>query len=124
MISIQKLDHIGITVKDLYKSVDWYSKVLGLEQWESPEWGEVPVFMLAKNKSGIALFPAAHDNPPSANKGAPHFAFQVDQKGFEDAKAHLSYLRVDWDFQDHDESHSIYFRDPDNYLLEITTYDI
>jgi len=31
---------------------------------------------------------------------------------------------IKFEFQDHEISHSIYFRDPDGHALEITTYDL
>lgn len=124
MISLQKLDHIALQVKDLQKSIDWYTRVLGLERWENPDWGEVPVFMLTTNKTGIALFPSAAGNPLPDEVRTIHFAFQVEGPGFAEARDHLTGLSVDWGFQDHVASKSIYFRDPDNYLLEITTYDL
>ncbi|MCJ7467405.1 MAG: VOC family protein [Maribacter sp.] len=54
---IRFLDHVAIRVKDLKVAADWYQNVLGLKKYQLPEWGDYPIFMLAK-KSGVALFPA------------------------------------------------------------------
>lgn len=105
MFEIQNLDHVAISVKDLEKSVKWYQEVLGLKSFRVKEWGPWPVFMVTNNKSRLALFPSERGNslhmPQDRKSGLPHIAF---------------------DFQDHHNSHSIYFRDLDDYCIELTTY--
>ena len=53
-----------------------------------------------------------------------HLAFRADRKTFLAAQAELKRRRIDFEFQDHEISHSIYFRDPDGHELEITTYEL
>jgi len=126
MIEISHLDHIALAVKDLEKSVNWYQDILGLEILREKEWGEFPIFMIAQNKSGLALFPNPNGNPvemPTTRKsGLPHIAFNVDKKNFEAAQEFLKEKRIEFDFQDHSIAHSIYLRDPDDYCIELTTY--
>jgi catechol 2,3-dioxygenase-like lactoylglutathione lyase family enzyme len=43
---------------------------------------------------------------------------------FEGAQASLRRRGIAFQFQDHEIAHSVYFADPDGFLLEITTYDI
>jgi catechol-2,3-dioxygenase len=43
---------------------------------------------------------------------------------FLSAQEELKAKGVAFQFQDHEISHSIYFSDPDGFLLEITTYDV
>ena len=40
------------------------------------------------------------------------------------AQAELKRRGIQFEFQDHKISHSIYFDDPDGHHLEITTYDL
>ena len=119
---INCLDHVGLVVKDLEYSVSWYKKVLGLQPIRFKEWGPFPVFMLTENKSGLALFPSKNGNPLHPETRTPHFAFQVEKDEFLSFQQHLQSLNIEFTFQDHSVDHSIYFRDPDNYLLEITVH--
>jgi len=123
-IAIIFLDHVAIRVKDLNASVAWYEKVLGLKKYQLPEWGLFPIFMLA-GKSGIALFPANLDHPKldqnSRNVKIDHFAFNVTNDNFEKAKKRYEALQLDFNFQDHTYFHSIYTKDPDGHVVELTT---
>ena len=57
MIKTEGLDHIAISVKDVQKTIEWYSEIIGLERVYADKWDGVPAFMLA-NGSGLAIFPA------------------------------------------------------------------
>ena len=123
-IEINFLDHVAIRVKNINDSVSWYEKVLGLKKYQLPEWGDFPVFMLA-NKSGIALFPAKTDDPKivrtSKNVRIDHFAFNVNRKNFAKARIRYDELGLEYEFQDHHYFHSLYTRDPDGHVVELTT---
>ena len=122
--TIAGLDHVAIRVKDMSISAQWYETVLGLKKYRLPEWGDFPIFMLA-GKSGIALFPAnASDtklDPSSKNVKIDHFAFNVTNKNFEMARKHYEGLNLNYNFQDHHYFHSIYTKDPDGHVVELTT---
>lgn len=124
MPELTKLDHFAISVKDLNKSVDWYKSILKLKPLEDPGWGPEPIFLLAQNNSGVAIFSNHRGSPLEKNAGLPHFAFAADRKNYNEFKEHLSKNKIDWVEQNHNISESIYFRDPDDYKIEITTYDI
>ncbi|GAB4323315.1 MAG: FosA family fosfomycin resistance glutathione transferase [Candidatus Zixiibacteriota bacterium] len=121
------LDHVAITVSDLDRSIAWYQDKLGLERVHDDAWGGVPTFMVA-GSTGLALFPVHSD--PSRPKTGPgtisirHIAFRATRVDFEKAQSVLSSKGVEFHFQDHDISHSIYFHDPDGHELEITTYEV
>lgn len=123
-ISINFLDHVAIRVKDLETSVEWYEKVLGLKRYKLPKWGEFPIFLLS-GKSGIALFPANLKDKVidenSNNIKIDHFAFNVSNESFENAKKHYTHLGLDYTIADHHYFHSIYTKDPDGHTLELTT---
>jgi catechol 2,3-dioxygenase-like lactoylglutathione lyase family enzyme len=53
-----------------------------------------------------------------------HLAFRADRKNFLAAQADLMSRGVRFDFEDHEISHSIYFRSPDGHRFEITTYEL
>lgn len=126
MIRVDHLDHIALTVADVQRSAEWYRLVLGLErrfeQWESP------VMMCAGNTC-IALFPDVQQpgspHLPPGRSGVRHFAFRIDRQMFVHAREVLRERGTDFDFENHDDiAHSLYLRDPDGYVVELTTYDL
>lgn len=122
--SIAFLDHVAIRVADMEASIAWYQKVLGLKKYQLPEWGDFPIFMFS-GKSGIALFPARLDHPTldrdSRNVKIDHFAFNVTNKNFEKAKNRYQALGLEYNIQDHHYFQSIYTKDPDGHVVELTT---
>jgi catechol 2,3-dioxygenase-like lactoylglutathione lyase family enzyme len=124
---ISALDHVAIAVADVERSCAFYARVLGFERLY-PEW-DSPVFMGIPG-AGIAIFdrevhpsPAPEDSEPPAVR-ILHLAFRVDRAGLEAARAELADEDFRLTFQDHGLSHSLYFRDPDGHLVELTTYDV
>ena len=118
---IDFLDHVAIQVKDLETSVKWYEKVLGLKKYQLKAWGPYPIFMLA-NKSGVALFPMnspSHDE--SRRKSVDHFAFNVSNENFDNAVKWFEELNLLYSIQDHHYFKSIYTKDPDDHVVELTT---
>ena len=51
-------------------------------------------------------------------------ALRANRKNFLAAQNELKRRNIHFEFQDHEISHSIYFRDPDGHKLEITTYQL
>lgn len=127
MIKIDHIDHIALAVTDLERSIRFYCDVLGFEHRFPGIWGGVPVF-LGAGDTALALFPTENPiNQPKSQDipfGVLHFAFRASRANFLDAQAQLKTLGIPFSFSDHEISHSIYFRDPDGYLLEITTYEL
>ncbi|NNF34120.1 MAG: VOC family protein [Saprospiraceae bacterium] len=121
---INFLDHVALRVKDMETSAKWYHEVLGLKIIKVPEWGKFPVFLLA-GQTGIALFPANPEEPKvplrSKNVIIDHFAFNVDNDAFAKARKKYESLGIEYNFQDHIIFHSIYTKDPDGHVVELTT---
>jgi catechol-2,3-dioxygenase len=90
-------------------------------------WGGVPVFV-ARDKTAIALFPAERDEANASLPRKPnrmfHLALRANRTNFVAAQGDLTSRGIAFHFQDHEISHSIYFRDPDGIELEITTYEL
>lgn len=125
MFQIKTLDHIALRVSNLEASASWYARILCLSRVQAKEWGPFPIFMVAQNGTGVALFPTKTNAPQSLPDGdwlkGDHYAFQVDADHFEQAQKHLNKEGIAFTFQDHFYFHSIYFHDPDGHQLEITT---
>ena len=123
-MNLQGLDHIALAVPDMAKAIAWYCEVLGLERQHAEAWGDVPAFV-GKGNTGIAFFPEQENAADQPKAGSlRHFAFRTDRAGFVRAQGELKERGIDWHFQDHGISHSIYFRDLNGLRLEITTYEV
>ena len=126
MIQLDGIDHVALAVRDVSRSIAWYSEVLGFEHRLPAMWGGVPAF-IGKGTTAIALFPVGVDEPSKRKRGSItmlHLAFRATGEDFLAAQQDLRARGIDFAFQDHQISHSIYFRDPDGHELEITTYDV
>jgi catechol 2,3-dioxygenase-like lactoylglutathione lyase family enzyme len=79
-------------------------------------------FSLAKEQPRSPFFQLAKSRPhPTA---LLHLAFRANRENFLVAQEELKRRDIHFEFEDHDISHSIYFRDPDGHRLEITTYEL
>jgi catechol-2,3-dioxygenase len=127
MFKIDALDHVALSVCDVKSSAQWYADVLGFKREHEGMWNGVPVF-LGNGAAAIALFPARDDAGSMSNdRGAVralHFAFRADRENFLRAQDELKKRAIAFHFQDHEISHSIYFRDLDGHEIEITTYEL
>jgi catechol 2,3-dioxygenase-like lactoylglutathione lyase family enzyme len=130
MLTLEGIDHVALSVADVERSAAWFVEVLGFERRFEGMWKGVPVFV-GKGTTAIALFPhrdspdstAAKQRPPSATDML-HLAFRADRKNFLAAQTDLKSRGVRFEFEDHEISHSIYFRSPDGHRFEITTHEL
>jgi catechol 2,3-dioxygenase-like lactoylglutathione lyase family enzyme len=136
-MELEGIDHVAMSVRDVEAAANWYIDVLGFERRYEGMWDGIPVF-IGKGTTSIALFPAkpnltstslaavASAKAASARCGVRmlHLAFGANRKNFLAAQEELKQRGIQFEFQDHEISHSIYFSDPDGHKLEITTYDL
>ena len=92
-LKINRIDHIAINCIDLGKSLDFYGRILGLEQLQTVDCGDFDIVYFAlPNGSRLELFDYHGKNRVLSNKeddsGLRHIAFQV-----EDVAKHESILR-------------------------------
>lgn len=127
MAKVEAIDHVALAVRDVARSVAWYQQVLGLERVHKDVWGDFPA-MVGIGTTSLALFPIQDKDPkPPPGKDTVamrHVAFRATRSCFDAAQAHLENLGIEFEFQDHDIAHSIYFFDPDGHEIEITTYEV
>ena len=127
MFKIEALDHVALSVRDLERSARWYADVLGFKRQYEGMWDGVPIFV-GNGDAAIAVFPACEEIGSTSRDRAAvrtlHFAFRADHKNFLRAQDELKKRAIAFDFQNHEISHSIYFRDPDGHQVEITTYEL
>jgi len=122
---LQRLDHVSLNVSDRRRSIAWYRDVLGLELRNEPRADDWPAFMGAFGTC-IGLFQAQTAAPERETEqvGFRHVAFMVGREGLERARAHFEQAGVDARFEDHGNAHSLYVRDPDGHVIELTNYDV
>ena len=124
---LEGIDHIALFVRDVERSAKWYMDVLGFEPRFEGMWNGIPMF-IGKGTTAIALFPTRGGDSTAAPDRRPirmlHFAMRADRNNFLTAQHELKQRGIDFEFQDHEISHSIYFSDPDGHELEITTYEL
>ena len=124
MFKIQGIDHVGLAVKDVRKSVEWYQEMFGLERLYEEVWGDFPGVVGIGNTS-VAFFPRDDPEVPlPAGLPIHHLAFHVDRVNFNAAQELLRERGIAFEAQDHKIAESLYFYDPDGYLLEIMTYKL
>src|SRR6266567_986676 len=126
-MQLEGIDHVALAVRDVERSASWYVDVLGFERRYEEMWDGIPTF-IGKGNTAIALFPAnSNTRSTSSTRGdirMLHLAFRANRDGFLAAQEELKKRGIKFEFQDHEISHSIYFRDPDGHHLEITTYEL
>jgi catechol 2,3-dioxygenase-like lactoylglutathione lyase family enzyme len=65
MFRIEGIDHIALSVRDVERSVTWYTEVLGLTRFHQNVWGSYPA-VVGAGTTALALFPVEGENaqPP------------------------------------------------------------
>lgn len=126
MIRIERLDHLVLTVADIDRTIAFYNEVLGME----------PVVFGAGRRAlrfgphKINLHAAGHEIDPKAARPTPGSAdlCLVSAVPIEEVIAHLGASGVAIEVGPAPrtgalgEMTSVYFRDPDGNLIEVSTY--
>ncbi len=119
---INFLEHVAIRSINREQSAVWYEDVIGLERGLPPKNDREPILMMA-GETGIAIFQAKVERKEVdwKRQGISHFAFQVSAADFLNAQQYFIKLDIKFEFQDHHHVHSIYLKDPDGNIVELTT---
>src|SRR5215469_7610377 len=115
-MKLEGIDHVAMGVRDIERSAKWYIEVLGFERLHQGMWNGVPVF-IGKGTTALALFPVRKGSSPGAlpEIRVLHLALRANRKNFLAAQEELKHRGIKFEFQNHEVSHSIYFRDPDGH---------
>ena len=127
MISIKGIDHVAFNVRDLDKSVAFYTNVLGLKITErEPSKPGVEYFLdCGPSLLGIIQAKDFATHHPFSNEGlgANHFSFRVAAKDFDPLILQLEQHNVAIEFaKKREKSWSLYFYDIDGNKLEATAW--
>ena len=123
-MKLEQIDHVALHCADLERTKAWYVDTLGFEHVFPGQWSGVPIF-LRLGSTFIALFPRREHDDRGKGGAISHLAFRAATKAdFESAQGELQSKKITFTVEDHGVSRSVYFRDPDGFQLEITTYDV
>jgi catechol 2,3-dioxygenase-like lactoylglutathione lyase family enzyme len=126
MIKVNRLDHLVLTVKDINKTVDFYTQILGMEK----EIFKGTRVALKFGNQKINLHQLGNEFEPKAfnvKDGSADLCFIIDTP-LSDAKNHIESLgiKIIQGIVSRTgalgEIESIYLRDPDKNLIELSNY--
>lgn len=121
-LRFDRVGHVVLKVRDLARSVDWYTRVLGLE--EVGRLGDQMAFLSwGENHHDLALMQVGDVPGPVWDEvGMYHFAVRLEG-GDDELRTALEHLRREGAHvvgtSDHLVSHSIYLKDPDGIEVEL-----
>jgi catechol 2,3-dioxygenase-like lactoylglutathione lyase family enzyme len=127
---IEFIDHVAITVADVDRTIAFYERALGAELLHAEAWraGQMPVALLQLGASRLSVHPAAAPASPHAARptpGAVDICFRwagplgaaVDRLRAEEVEIEVG--PVGRPASDGTRGESVYFRDPDDNLVEL-----
>jgi metallothiol transferase len=123
------VDHVALNVRDLAKSLAFYTQVLGLRISEREHQKPGIEHFLDCGASLIGLIQGDSNGPvhpfDDGGIGANHFSFRVHAADFDRVVSELQNRGIPIDFsRKRERSWSVYFRDPDGNKLEITAWPL
>lgn len=129
MIRPLGVDHAAINVRDLARSLEFYTRVLGLEVSQREHQKPGVEYFLDCGTSLIGLIqgdPSGPEHPlRHEGVGGNHVAFRVHARDFDGAVESLRSAGAVIDFvKKRDRSWSCYFKDPDGNKLELTAWPL
>src|SRR3989338_494649 len=127
MIRIQGIDHVALNVRELDKSVAFYTKVIGLKVTAREPSKPGIEYFLDCGPSLLGIIQAKDLNRAhhfeNDGLGANHFSFRVHAKDFDAMIERLVEQHVRIEFaKKREKSWSLYFYDLDGNKLEVTAW--
>lgn len=127
-VSIMRLEHVNITVRDVEQSYRFYQRVLGFEQrWKGEIEGDnkaLKAMHVGNEDLYLSLFEAEREGGLKADYrtlGVNHFAFVVEDLGPYRERLAAEGLDIHLE-QDYEPGHRLYFYDLDGYEIELVSY--
>ena len=129
MIQVLGIDHVAISVRDLDRSLEFYTKVIGLKITEREISKPGIEYFLDCGSSLVGLIQGEKDGKKhlleDAGLGGNHFAFRARTKDFDRIVEEIRERKIPITFsKKREKSWSLYFLDPDGNKLEITAWPL
>ena len=129
MIKVLGIDHTAINVRDLNRSLDFYTKVLGLRITDREHSKPGIEYFLDCGTSLVGLIQGKPEEGEHFMKdggiGGNHLSFRAHTKDFDAIVEELKRKNVTITFsKKREKSWSVYFLDPDGNKLEITAWPL
>lgn len=119
--TLKGFDHMHVYTADRAAARAWFAEIMALQPIEAfLPWAEGGGPLTLADPTGnihLALFERDSFEP------ATNIAFGATGEQFLEWKGHLENKGLPLRISDHDMAYSLYFRDPDKNMYEITTYD-
>lgn len=120
-IKFEKVAHVVLAVRDLERSIAFYTEALGMELVKAFDEPPMAFFSFGENEHDIAVV-RVPDGQPVGSSGVAHTALEI-AGGEEELRALVARLRAQGAHLDFAANHvfakSAYFLDPDGNRLEI-----
>jgi catechol 2,3-dioxygenase-like lactoylglutathione lyase family enzyme len=115
-LEITGIDHVVLHVKDLARSKEFYTELLGMEVEHESSW---QVFLRCGSQ-GVALFEAKDGAEVHRGDEMNHMALRLKTGEYEKVKAVLEEAGIQVSGR-RDDPRCIYFSDPDGHRLQLLT---
>jgi catechol 2,3-dioxygenase len=121
MVKALELGHIVLNVSDIDASLEFYSKVCGLEVVTRNEERKIAFMSLGEQHHDLALIQrGGSDKADPSQPGLVHFAWRVaDFPALQAAHAELTEAGIKLEPIQHNITNSLYIPDPDGHLVEL-----
>jgi len=124
------VDHLAMISSDIERTIEFYTGVLGMtvtdiiQNRDEPTSTHIFLDMGGGNSMAFFDFPKHGDAPVVRGIGAMHHvALKATPDQYKGVIANLKAREHSFDIHGDEESGSVYFRDPDNILLEVRSED-
>jgi catechol-2,3-dioxygenase len=121
-MNLTVLDHVGLNVRSLPISFEFYQKVFGFSIFH--QWNTTWMIQMGEIKLGLFQRPDAAPICDLDQKiTISHLAFRTDKEGFESAQKTLMDLGIPFTPPEYTGvAYAIFLLDPDGHQVEITTF--
>lgn len=129
MIHVKGIDHVALSVRNLDKSLEFYTKIIGLKISEREYQKPGIEYFLDCGTSLIGLIQGNEAEGvhklQDGGLGGNHVSFRVDTKDFDRITDEIKQLGLTITFiKKRERSWSVYFLDPDGNKLEMTAWPL